>query len=275
MKGCPPGLHLNNRNPRQGIKGFIKIFEKEANHLDNKKYEALNCTVKESGRLKLSNRAIGETADNSPSSNGKKVFAPIRTKRMPENLNLKNSAAELMLDSLFNNSSTMLNHGQTVSELCEAVAKEMRLSPADIDEIKIAGLLHDIGKTEIDESLLNKTGELKADEWAKIKQHSEMGYQKLITLKGFSKIAGYILAHHEKWDGSGYPHGLKGEQIPLHARIIAVADAYDAMTSDRPYKKAVSGNVAIAELRANAGTQFDPEVVESFLNVFKVQMLFA
>lgn len=117
----------------------------------------------------------------------------------------------------------------------------------------------------ISNQILSKPGELTEDEWQMIKKHPGAGYRIARTVPELKDISEYILAHHERWDGKGYPKGLEGEEIPLLSRILMVVDAYDAMTQDRPYRKAISKPEAIGELQKNAGTQFDPRVVEVFL----------
>jgi len=133
------------------------------------------------------------------------------------------------------------------------------------EELKSVGLLHDIGKITIDENVLNKPGKLTDDEWNEIKRHPEIGYRILNTVNDMSDMASYVLYHHERWDGKGYPKGLKGDEIPFVSRIINIVDSYDAMTSERSYQKALSKEVAIEELKKNAGTQFDAELVSVFI----------
>ena len=113
--------------------------------------------------------------------------------------------------------------------------------------------------------MLNKPGKLNDEEWAQIKRHPEIGYRILCSSSEMLELANCILAHHERWDGTGYPKGLKEEAIPLNSRIIAIADSYDAMTSKRPYRNALSQEIAIEEIRKNAGTQFDPEIAKIFI----------
>ncbi|MFV0315295.1 MAG: HD-GYP domain-containing protein, partial [Anaerotignum sp.] len=128
------------------------------------------------------------------------------------------------------------------------------------------GLLHDIGKIGISENLLNKPGELTGKEYEEICKHSEIGYRIVKASENMKEISESILSHHEKWDGSGYPRGIKGEEIPIASRIIAITDTYDAMTSDRSYRLAMPKTDAIEELIRCKGTQFEPGLVDVFVN---------
>lgn len=181
----------------------------------------------------------------SPSMRGKTINAIINT------LHEKNVREE--------------RHSQRVSELCKSIGIAIGLSEREIQELKTAGLLHDIGKIAIDENILNKPGKLTEDEWQEIRQHPEKGYRILSTLNDMTEIADHVLFHHERWDGKGYPKGLKGKEIPLQSRILSIADAYDAMTTERSYCKGKDEKAAIEELRNSAATQFDPELVTVFI----------
>ena len=134
-----------------------------------------------------------------------------------------------------------------------------------IEKLHTIGMLHDIGKISIEREILEKPGPLTKDEYVHIQRHAELGYRIIGAMSEMVDIAEYILVHHERFDGSGYPRGLRGRQIPYYSRIVAVADAWDAMTSPRPYRDAMTIEQAAAELYANAGTQFDPRIVEVFL----------
>jgi HD-GYP domain-containing protein (c-di-GMP phosphodiesterase class II) len=141
----------------------------------------------------------------------------------------------------------------------------MNFTKDEVSLMKIAGLMHDIGKIGIGDSILNNPDLLNKEEWRDIRRHSEIGYRILSSANEFSEIADYILEHHERWDGFGYPKGLKGDQISIQARIIGIADSYDSMTSDRSYRKALSEDEAKMEIKANAGRQFDPEIARIFV----------
>ncbi len=161
-------------------------------------------------------------------------------------------------------------HSQRVTEVSVAIAKELGLPKESLEKIRLTGLVHDIGKIGVRESVLNKPGSLTEEEYEHIKLHSETGEHILNPIVEDEEILKAVRHHHERYDGQGYPDGLKGEQIPQLARIIAVADTFDAMTSERPYRKAMSKEVACAEVERCRGTQFDPEAADAFLEVWKL-----
>lgn len=164
----------------------------------------------------------------------------------------------------FEKSQREMHHSKRVSEICVELAVKMNFDQDHVSQMKIAGLLHDIGKMGIGEEILNKPGKLNDEEWKLMKRHSEIGYRILSSANEFSEIANYVLEHQEKWEGTGYSNGLKGEEISLEARIISIAEAYDAMTCDRAYRQKMSEIDAIAEIENNTGTQFDPEIARVF-----------
>ena len=171
--------------------------------------------------------------------------------------------------TLFEKSDETESHAFRMEAYVVKVADKLKLDLAQKTDLKLLAILHDIGKIGIDDSILKKPSSLTVDEWIEMRQHSSIGYNMASTIKQLEPIAYYILTHHERFDGSGYPHGLKGDQIPLLSRIIAIVDAYDAMTNDRVYRKALSKEEAIKEIILNKGSQFDPSIVEVFLEIIK------
>lgn len=156
-------------------------------------------------------------------------------------------------------------HSQEMAHLAAALGHALGLKGGDLEELEMAAYLHDVGKLGVPEEILVKPKALDKQEWHIMKTHPKVGRDLILEVFEHRRLAEAIYYHHERWDGKGYPEGLKGEQIPLTARIVMVLDAYAAMTSDRPYRKALSKEAAMAELRRHAGTQFDPQVVERFL----------
>ncbi len=160
-------------------------------------------------------------------------------------------------------------HCERVTEYVSKIVDFMGLDNHLKDVIKNAASIHDIGKLSIDSKILNKKGKLEDDEWEIIRKHPSVGVNILSGLDFLEEEKDIILHHHERFDGKGYPDQLKGEEIPLGARIIAVADSFDAMNSARAYRDALSENVIIDELKKGRGTQFDPEVIDSFLKLIE------
>lgn len=186
-------------------------------------------------------------------------------KKLFEGPSMRGKTINAIISTLHEKNKREEQHSHRVSELCKDTGKALGLLDGEIEELKNVGLLHDIGKIAIEENILNKNGKLTDDEWKEIKKHPEIGYRILNTVNDMSEMAEYVLAHHERWDGTGYPKGLKRKEIPLQSRIIAIADSYDAMISKRSYRDALTEDVAIKELKENAGSQFDPELTKIFI----------
>lgn len=187
--------------------------------------------------------------------------------KLYERSSIRSKTIDLIMNTLFEKSSREAMHSSRVSHICQSIAIQMHFTKDAANQIRIAGLIHDIGKIGIDEAILNKPGRLTTGEREDIKRHPEIGWKILSSTNEFSELGQFVLNHHERWDGSGYPNKIKGEGIPLEARIISVADAYDAMTSERSYKKGMSSEAAIKELQRCSGLQFDPKVVQVFVQM--------
>jgi putative nucleotidyltransferase with HDIG domain len=176
-------------------------------------------------------------------------------------------AIEALADTMDSRDPYTFRHSQRVAQYAEKIAIQLGLPPEEVDLIRSSARIHDLGKMGIDDQMLRKPGPLTVEERSEFQGHSAIGAEIVQRFPQYKDGRKLILYHHERYDGSGYPEGLEGDQIPLGARIIAVADAYDAMTSDRPYRKALSPDAACDELSANGRTQFDPVVVGAFFKI--------
>ena len=166
---------------------------------------------------------------------------------------------------MFEKSQETEEHAERLRQLSKSIGVAMFLTDDQLNELELLSTLHDIGKMSISADILSKPGKLSDEEWIKIKKHPEVGFRIAQATSELVPIAEYILCHHERWDGKGYPQGLIGEKIPLLSRIMAIVDSFDAMTNDRAYRVAMTKEEAIEEIRRNAGTQFDPEVTRVFI----------
>lgn len=185
---------------------------------------------------------------------------------------VRSNMIETMIQTLHQTEPNEEIHSQKVSVLCERIAEKMGFSEFELKKVRLAGLMHDVGKIAISHETLHKTTPLTESDWKEIKKHPELGFKILSTSTDTMEIANAVLAHHERYDGQGYPKGIRGEAIPMMARIISVADAFDAMTSYRVYKEAKSVQEAIEEVIKCSGGQFDPNVVEAFLEFINSDM---
>jgi putative nucleotidyltransferase with HDIG domain len=176
------------------------------------------------------------------------------------------AAAMLLAETLDVRDVGTARHSQTVGRYAGDIARALGLDDGRVERIRAAGVLHDIGKLGVADAILKKPGGLTDEEWVEMRRHSELG-ARILSHANLRDISSWVLAHHERMDGAGYPNRLAGDAIPIEARILAVADAYEAMTADRAYRAAMDAGSAQAELRRVAGTQFDPAVVDAFLSV--------
>jgi putative nucleotidyltransferase with HDIG domain len=160
-------------------------------------------------------------------------------------------------------------HSRRVMEYSKSIGQRLKLDKQDIEDLKRSALLHDIGKIGIPDTVLKKQTKLTDEEYAIIKSHPETGANILKYIKSFKNLVPAVYHHHEQFDGEGYPEGIKGKDIPTHARIIAIADTFDAMTSSRSYRRALSFRAALSELEKNKGIQFDPDIAEIFIEILQ------
>jgi diguanylate cyclase (GGDEF)-like protein len=195
----------------------------------------------------------------------KRAEKDVDTRKLMESPHMRGRAVYAIINTLHEKNKREELHSRRVSDFCEALAKALEMSEWQVSEMKLLGLMHDIGKIAISESILNKEGKLTDKEWQEMKRHPEIGYRILFSVEDMAGLAGYVLAHHERLDGKGYPKGLKGLEIPLQSRIVTIADSFDAMTAERTYRESVTPKEAAKELKKHAGTQFDPTLAKIFV----------
>ena len=235
-----------------------KVIDRIKNLALNEKVDSVGVSI-----------SFGFETKNSEEENVQKIFKDaeddLYRKKLYESTSMRSQTIDLIMSTLYEKNNREMLHSKRVSEICKSIATKMNLHKEIVNQIKTAGLMHDIGKIGIDENILNKRDKLSMNEIKEINKHSEIGYRILSSVNEFSEIADHILEHQERWDGTGYPKGLKGEQISVQGRIIAIADAYDAMTSQRTYGKTLSEDEAIGEIKRCSGFQFDPGIAKIFI----------
>ena len=252
---------------RYGGDEFIMILPKtdkdEASRIINRIKTTASSIKVSNVELSISyGHAVKEDTDTRISEILSEAENMMYRQKLYERTSVKSKTVDIIMNTLFEKSSRESLHSKRVSALSRTIAKKMGLNTDLIMRISVAGLVHDIGKIGINENILNKAGSLDPKEWDIMKKHPEIGWRILSSTTEFSDIARFVLEHQEQWNGEGYPKGLEQEEISLEARIIGIADAYDAMTRDRSYRKGLSIKEAAEELKRCSGTQFDPAIVE-------------
>lgn len=189
--------------------------------------------------------------------------------KMLDDKSYRSSFVSSLKSILYNKSYETEQHAMRIMGLCTEVGRQMGLPENEMNDLSLFSMLHDIGKIGVKDQVLSKPGKLTNEEWTEMRSHSTIGYRIARSSPELQSVAKYILFHHERFDGNGYPKGLKGEEIPLLSRILAVADSYDAMVNDRCYRKAMPKEEAIAEIKRCSGSQFDPKVTDYFLKALE------
>lgn len=227
---------------------------------------------KENGDLTWS-LSMGTATRNSMDQSVEEVLRTaeeiVENKRLLSHQSSRNQLVATMMATLAERSHETESHAKRLALLCRKIGERLNLSVYEQDQLELFSMLHDVGKIAIDSRILNKPGRLNEDEWLEMKKHPGIGFRIALSTVNLEPIAQYILTHHERWDGGGYPEGLSEEGIPLPSRILALADAYDAMTEDRVYRKAMERERAMEEIRKNLGSQFDPAIGQVFLDLLE------
>ena len=250
--------------PKTDFDGAHRIMQKiqkacdKYNNKDTKEPYYINislgCATKDTERKNI-NDIIKAAEDN--------MFR----RKLLEGSSLHSKIVSSMVATLIERSQETREHSERMALMTKKIATHMNLSEDEQNKLELLATLHDIGKISIERSILQKPGKLTQSEWEEMRKHPESGYRIAMATPELRPIADYILTHHERWDGKGYPNGLSKTKIPLLSRIISIVDAYDAMTEDRIYRKALSKEEALKEIKDNAGTQFDPKIAELFIRL--------
>lgn len=215
--------------------------------------------------------ALGSATKTTPEENFAKIQRIAEDfmykRKLLESKSLHSSIISSIKTTMFEKSNETEEHAERLAEMSKSLGQALGLSENDLVALELLSTLHDIGKISVDLNILTKTEELAEEGWNEIRKHPEVGFRIAQASPELRHISEYILSHHERWDGKGYPQGLAGEDIPILSRILAVVDSYDAMTQDRAYRKAMTREAAIIELEKNAGTQFDPAIIKSFIDI--------
>lgn len=256
---------------RWGCNEFIIV---STNSSDKRVYQIIsdiknNCKVCNKYKTTISitfGHAIKETKKESFENIIYSAENSMGRNKIYEGISFRSQTIDLILNTLQEKNKREEQHSVRVSRICVEIGKAINLPESEINKLKVIGLLHDIGKIGVSESILNKMGRLTESEFEQIKKHSEIGYRILSSSSQTSEIAQDVLDHHERYDGGGYPRGKTGNKLSLMTKILTIADSYDAMTSERPYKSPMSKSEAIEELLLHSAKQFDPELVEVFIN---------
>jgi diguanylate cyclase (GGDEF)-like protein len=246
--------------PNTSKERALQYMETAKKRIENNTIKGMGISVSFGVATKLSTEPIQEVI--------KTAEDDMYTHKLFEIASHRNETIKTIVSTLHEKNPREEAHSKRVSEICISIGTKLGMKSDEIALLKAISNLHDIGKIAIDDSILNKKGPLDEKEWEQIKKHPEIGYRILSSSPEYADIAQDILSHHERYDGKGYPRGLSGGNIPIRARIITIADSYDAMISERPYRRPMTHQEALEEIRKNAGTQFDPALAELFIKLY-------
>ncbi len=271
--------NLLKRNTRQedilarfGGDEFVILLPRTTKEAAREIIKRINlCCQEESDEGLPISLGIGLASKDAPEQDIKEILTAADNKMYQDKLvnsrSQKNKIVQSLLDTLGAKSDETREHALRMTTLAHRLGRKIGISDTSLNRLSLLATLHDIGKTTIPEEILIKPEKLSAEEWQLMQEHPERGYKIVSATEEFAVIAEEVLSHHEKWDGSGYPRGLKKDEIPLLARIIAIVDAFDVMTHNRPYSRAITREAALKEIENCTGSQFDPELAKIFLEV--------
>lgn len=246
--------------PRTNLVAAEEIIQKIKNDYINVGKDGLRMSISFGGATK-------ETLDESIHAVMREAEEYMYHQKLLDGKSYRNAIINTLLATLYEKSNETEEHSKRLEKYCHSIGRNLQLSSKELNDISLLAILHDIGKVSINPNILQKPGSLTPAEWDEMKRHTEVGYRIAQATPELANVADFILSHHERWDGNGYPRGLKGEEIPLPCRILAVTDAFDAMTNDRVYRRAMSREEAILELERNSGAQFDPAITSLFIKI--------
>jgi diguanylate cyclase (GGDEF)-like protein/PAS domain S-box-containing protein/putative nucleotidyltransferase with HDIG domain len=248
--------------PKTDASETKKIAERISEGVKNETTAAIPLSVSCGFSVKVS-------TDKDISAVIKKAEERMYVEKLRESPKLKLKTIQIIMRELHRSINGERDHSQNVGDICERLAIEIGFNKQDARYMRYAGYMHDIGKVGIDSKIFEKEGKLTEEEWLAIKRHSETGYRIMSSVNQYASMADYILSHHEKWDGSGYPAGMKNDSIPIESRIISIADAYHAMTQNRSYRNAMTSEEALEEIQNCKGSHFDPYIADVFIEMIK------
>lgn len=261
--------------PRTDVQQLDRV--KHALQIGEAGVEAIHVETDQGMRILLLSYAIGTVTKHMPQESTAELIRSAENEmyqnKLDTNLSVRRQMIETIMQQLFVLQPKEQEHSSRVGGLLKLWGEKMTLEPQFIEELELLGLVHDIGKIALSNHILQEEGPIESQNWALVKRHSESGFHILRSVEGYGAIAEAVLDHHERWDGAGYPRGIESNSIHWMGRMLSIADAFEAITADRPYRKRSTVEAALDELKRCSGTQFDPELIQRFMECFSLAEL--